>query len=237
MRDEQRDVDAESLIEFFSMEKEKNSSFVFDYELDASNKLIRYFWADHYARRSYEFFGDVEVFDTTYNINKYDLIFAPLTGVNHHCEPIFFGCALLSDEKIKFFVWLFNKFLNVMSKGTPQVIITNQDPAMTKAISEILPQIVHCYCIWHILNKFSNKLGVLNYCDNYKFFKSVILNFETREELEISWPDLLQRTKLQNNAWLCQLYDIRRNGFLHMLINILVLGCQAVKELKVHIFS
>ena len=78
LRDEQRDLDTKSLIEYFSMEKEKNPSFVFDYELDASNKLITCFWADHYARRSYEFFGDVVVFDTTYNTNKYDLIFPPL---------------------------------------------------------------------------------------------------------------------------------------------------------------
>ena len=72
------------------MEKKKNPSFVFDYELEASNKLIRCFWADHYARRSYEFFGDIVVFDTTYNTNKYDMIFALLIGVNHHCQIIVF---------------------------------------------------------------------------------------------------------------------------------------------------
>ena len=45
------------------------------------------------------------------------------------------------------FVWLFNKFLEAMSKGMPKVIITDQDPAMTKAIVETLPLIVHRYCI------------------------------------------------------------------------------------------
>ena len=67
---------------------------------------------------------------------------------------------------------------------------------------------MHRYCIWHILNKFTNKLGALNYCNKYQFFKSVILNYGTGEKFETSWLDLLQGTKLQDNAWLCQLYDI-----------------------------
>ena len=95
-----------------------------------------------------------------------------------------------------------------MPKGAPQVIITDQDPAMTKAISKIPPQTIHRYCIWHILNKCLEKVGTLNYCDNYQFFKSVIVNSETTETFETSWLDLLQRPKLQDNACLCQLYDI-----------------------------
>ena len=75
------------------------------------------------------------------------MIFAPITRVNHHRQTIIFGCAFLSDEKTESFVWLFNKFLEAMSKGMPKVIITDQDPAMTKAIVETLPLIVHRYCI------------------------------------------------------------------------------------------
>ena len=143
------------------MEK-KNPAFYFDYEFDGANQLIKCFWADSYARRSYNFFGDVIVFDTTYNINKYDTIFASITRVNHYGQTIIFGCAFFSDKKIEYFVWLFNKFLDVMPKGAPEMIITDQDPAMTKAIIEALPLTVHWYYIWHILNKFFCKIG----CDN-----------------------------------------------------------------------
>ena len=127
MREEHKKVDAETLLEFFSMEKEKNPAFYFDYELDGANRLIKCFWTDPYARRSYNFFGDIIVFNTTYNTNKYDMIFAPTTRVNHHGQTIIFGCAFLRDEKTKSFVWLFNKFLDAMPKGAPQVIITDQD--------------------------------------------------------------------------------------------------------------
>ena len=208
MREEHKKVDAETLLEFFSMEKEKNPAFYFDYELGGANRLIKCFWTDPYARRSYNCFGDIIVFNTTYNTNKYDMIFAPITNVNYHGQTIIFGCAFLSDEKTESFVWLFNKFLDAMPKGAPQVIITDQDPAMTKAIVEALPLIVHWYCIWHILNKFSEKLGAIIYHDNYNLFKNVILNSETKEEFEASWFDLLKKISLDTNAWLCHLYEI-----------------------------
>ncbi|RYR78227.1 hypothetical protein Ahy_A01g002960 isoform B [Arachis hypogaea] len=36
------------------------------------------------SRAAYEYFGDVVSFDTTYNTNKYNLVFCSFVGVNHH---------------------------------------------------------------------------------------------------------------------------------------------------------
>ena len=104
------------------------------------------------------FFGDVVVFDTTYNTNKYLMIFAPFVGVNHHGQTIIFGCRLLSDEMTESFVWLFSKFLEAMlNHVTPTVIIIDQDAIISKAISMVLPFTLHRFCLWRILNKFSEK--------------------------------------------------------------------------------
>ena len=78
------------------------------------------------------------------------MIFAPLTGVNNHGQTIIFACGFLNDETTDSFVWLFKEFLNVMPgnapENAPKMIITDQDPAMTKAISEALPHTFHRYC-------------------------------------------------------------------------------------------
>ncbi|KAL5760709.1 hypothetical protein ACOSQ2_019547 [Xanthoceras sorbifolium] len=50
------------------------------------------------------------------------MIFAPLIGVNHHGQSIVFACAFLSVETTDSFLC------------APKMIITDQDPAMTKAI-------------------------------------------------------------------------------------------------------
>nr|XP_048337433.1 protein FAR1-RELATED SEQUENCE 5-like [Ziziphus jujuba var. spinosa] len=90
-----------------------------------------------------------------------------------------------------------------------RVIITDQDPAMTKAIAQVLPSTCHRYYIWHILNKFAEKINTMVYRDNYHWFKNIICNSETIEEFETSWAELLKNSNLGDNTWLRQMYEIR----------------------------
>ena len=106
LREEMKGHDATMLLEYFESEKEKKPSFYFQIDRDSDNKMTRCFWADPTSMKAYYFFNDVVVFDTTYNTNKYRMIFAPITGVNHHGQTIVFGCGLLSDEKTESVIWL-----------------------------------------------------------------------------------------------------------------------------------
>ncbi|XP_042380975.1 protein FAR1-RELATED SEQUENCE 5-like [Zingiber officinale] len=209
LRDEQKGIDAETLIELFTSEQEKNSAFFFDYKTDSDNKFSKCFWADHVSRRAYSIFGDVVVFDTTYNTNKYDLIFASFVGVNHHHQTIIFGCGFLSDEKTESFVWLLKKFIEAMPKGPPNVIITDQDPAMTKAIAQVFSQTVHRYYLWHILNKFPDKLHPLTFQNHYQSIKNVIVNSTTPDDFEKSWEGVIKCANLEKNDWLSSMYELR----------------------------
>ncbi|XP_073148152.1 protein FAR1-RELATED SEQUENCE 5-like [Henckelia pumila] len=210
MKNEQKGIDAETLIEFFESKKEKNSEFFFTYETDSENRLTRCFWADAVSRRAYSAFGDVIVFDTTYNTNKYGMIFAPLVGVNNHHQTIVFGCGFLNDEKTESFVWLFNKFVEAMPTGAPKAIITDQDPAMTKAIAQVFPQTMHRYCLWHILNKFSEKLDPTTFRDHYQSIKNVIENSTTPDEFESYWEEAIKCANLEQNDWLNLMYGLRQ---------------------------
>ncbi|XP_058211550.1 protein FAR1-RELATED SEQUENCE 5-like [Rhododendron vialii] len=95
--------DANMLKEHFETEKEKNLGFTYTIEEDNEHRMTHCFWADATSRKSYQYFGDVVVFDTTYNTNKYSLIFSPLLGVNHHGQTTLFGYAFLSNEKSESF--------------------------------------------------------------------------------------------------------------------------------------
>lgn len=202
--------DAESLIQYFESEKEKNENFYSTYETNDSGVFVRCFWSDCESRRSYAQFGDVIVFDTTYNTNKYSMVFAPFVGVNHHRQTTVFGCGLLSDEKTDSFVWLFSKFLECMSgHDPPSVIITDQDAAIARAILQVLPSTLHRFCLWHILNKFSEKLGSVLYHENYHKLAHIIKESESSSEFEECWLQLMESTELKNNEWLSNLYTIR----------------------------
>lgn len=58
------------------------------------------------------------------------MIFVPFTGVNHHQQSMTFGVALLNNERVGSYTWLFFKFLEAMGGQQPNAIINDQDPVM-----------------------------------------------------------------------------------------------------------
>lgn len=60
--------------------------------------------------------------------------------MNHHKQAVVFGAALLYDETIELFKWLFETFLWAISEKHPKTILTNQSATMAKAISEVFPE-------------------------------------------------------------------------------------------------
>jgi transposase-like protein len=79
--------------------------------------------------------------------------FVPFTGVNHHLQSVFLGVPFLTDEKIESYVWLFQIFLKAMGQVPPHIIITDEDASLKAAIAQVLPNTVHRFCIWHIMEK------------------------------------------------------------------------------------
>ncbi|KAI9182712.1 hypothetical protein LWI28_028143 [Acer negundo] len=99
----------------------------------------------------YGHFGDVDSFDTTYKTNKENRPFGVFVGLNHHRETVIFGAALMHDETVNSFIWLFETFMQVMFEKTPKTILTNQDATMAKAISHVMPNTYHRLCTWHMM--------------------------------------------------------------------------------------
>lgn len=87
-----------------------------------------FFGYTRFLPKYYSLFGNVVSFDTTYKTNKYLMIFASFTRVNHHRQCITFGATFLANEKDDdSIVWLFEKFIEAMVRKQPSIIITYQD--------------------------------------------------------------------------------------------------------------
>ncbi|XP_074292744.1 protein FAR1-RELATED SEQUENCE 5-like [Silene latifolia] len=111
----QRDVkcyigerDAELFLDRLEKHKATQNQFYFAYDIDACNCLTRVFWADSTSIRNYSFFRDVVSFDLTYGTNKYDMVFTPFMGVDHHRKSVFFAAFLLLHEDGESFKWTFS---------------------------------------------------------------------------------------------------------------------------------
>jgi zinc finger SWIM domain-containing protein 3 len=58
----------------------------------------------------YKCFGDAVSFDTTFQINKFEMTFAPILETNHHKQIIIFRAALLFNEIIYSLIyWLIER--------------------------------------------------------------------------------------------------------------------------------
>ncbi|XP_020985817.1 protein FAR1-RELATED SEQUENCE 5-like [Arachis duranensis] len=91
------------MISYFMRMKDINLNFFYAVDVDKTNKFKSVLWVDARCRASYEYYGDVESFDTTYSRNKHGLPFASFVGVNHYGKCTLLGCALLENEKIRSF--------------------------------------------------------------------------------------------------------------------------------------
>jgi hypothetical protein len=159
LRSKIKDDDAQMFVGQLERKKEVNHAFFYDFMVDGEGRLIRVFWADAICRKNYSIFGDVLSVDATYTTNQYNMKFVPFTGVNHHLQSVFLGAAFLADEKIESYVWLFQIILKAMCQVTPHLIITDEDASMKAAIAQVLPNTVHRFCMWHIMEKVPEKVG------------------------------------------------------------------------------
>ncbi|KAL2467223.1 Protein FAR1-RELATED SEQUENCE 5 [Abeliophyllum distichum] len=96
-----------------------------------------------------------------------------------------------------------------MSNQAPPVLITDQDAAIAKALSIVMPVTFHRFCIWHILNKSSEKINVMLYNEQYHRLVHIIKDSETPDEFEQRWNEAMELTNLGCNEWLSTMYDIR----------------------------
>ena len=107
--------DAYALINIFKRRFENETGFYYDFEIDPDRNLVNFFWHDTQMLDDYKVFWNLGVFDTMYRTNKYDMICAPVIGMNHHSKNVMFRCGFLLNGKIDSFIWLFLTFLKSMS--------------------------------------------------------------------------------------------------------------------------
>jgi zinc finger SWIM domain-containing protein 3 len=107
--------DAQTLCNYLQNKQREDPTFFYAIDIDQEDGpdkgcIANFFWADGQSIMDYAYFGDAVTFDTMFQTNKFEMPFAPILGTNHHKQTIIFGAALLFDETIPSFVWLFETF-------------------------------------------------------------------------------------------------------------------------------
>ncbi|XP_043700081.1 protein FAR1-RELATED SEQUENCE 5-like [Telopea speciosissima] len=203
--------EAGSLLQYFGKQTKLNPSFTYSLQLDTEKQITNIFWADAKMVIDYAIFGDVVTFDTTFCTNKENRPFGIFSGFNHHRGVVIFGAALLYDETVESFKWLFETFLESHGQKKPITFFTDQDVAMAKAISEVFSETWHGLCTWHLMQNGIKHLGNLMK-DGSNFLSDVkkcIYQYDEEEHFETAWEQLRFKYQVENGSWLDRIYRLK----------------------------
>ncbi|KAI3939292.1 hypothetical protein MKW92_022956 [Papaver armeniacum] len=206
-------VECYRLLESFQELQASDPGFFYAVEFGENRSMRSIFWADSQAREAYKKFGDVLVFDSICRTNKYLYPFVAFTGVNHHRQPVLFGCGFLADETVETFTWFFNTWLRAMSNHQPTSMITNQDKAVKVAVEKVFPETRHRFCKWYIEKDETENLGhIFNMHPEFQAeYNKCIYSSRAPKDFELGWEVLLLKYNLKDNKWLNRLYNHRHH--------------------------
>ncbi|CAN0859418.1 Protein FAR1-RELATED SEQUENCE 5 [Linum grandiflorum] len=149
-------VAAEFLLNYVNDQKPFNKGFFSKIKVDNAQIKIG-FWATAHMRMDYQCFRNCVNFDTTYRTNDENRPLALFVGKINHEKLCVFGAALLLDETIPTFEWLFQTFLEYMEQKYLISIFSDQAAAIAAGIRTNLPDTYHDLCNFHILQKRAKK--------------------------------------------------------------------------------
>ncbi|KAL2893267.1 Protein FAR1-RELATED SEQUENCE 5 [Bienertia sinuspersici] len=181
-----KDGDAKAMLEYFEKMTEGNQNLFHTYRLDNFGQICA----------TYEEFNDVVCFDTTYLTNQYEFPFANFTTET--------------------FEWVFRTWVHCMRGIALGGILTDQAAVMRNALRSAMPETCHHWCIWHITEKFSQKLGK---CKGHNEFKDELLNVIYDSlfvpEFESSWMVVINKHGLEDNLCLDGMKTTQRVESIH----------------------
>ncbi|XP_023758862.2 protein FAR1-RELATED SEQUENCE 5-like [Lactuca sativa] len=224
--------DAKFLVDKMNDRKKNVSSFTFEYKV-LNKRLNALFWDDETTKYKYNSFRDVVSLDATFSVIWF--LFRSLALITTK-KCVTFGAGLLIKEDGVSYEWLLRAFLKAFRKQ-PQLFISDQDPALKKAIDTVFPSAHHRLCMWHITKKLPNKiLSIEDAATNQKFrkrFHSIIWNYKSEpHDFENVWHTMLKEFKITDNSCMNTMYGMRRYWIPAFFKHILMSGLMRTTSLS-----
>jgi hypothetical protein len=141
-----------ALIKLFD---EQGISYIVKWSDNEPTRLVGLVWTFPYCINMWKRFPEVFGFDNTYNTNRFKLPLFQVTGQT--CLGTIFNAAfgLIDNERLEGFQFLADAIQQLATKNdirSPDVIITDFDIQMKKALNEQLPDSQQQLCIHHIIS-------------------------------------------------------------------------------------
>ncbi|KAI5387086.1 hypothetical protein KIW84_073298 [Lathyrus oleraceus] len=119
---------------------------------DDSEVVREIFWAHPDSVKLLNIFPIVLVMDSTYKTNKYRQHLFEIVGMTSTELTFAVGFAYMESEQTENFCWVLEKLKELFVKKDmcPQMILTDRDLALMKAIEVVFPNSINLLCRFHI---------------------------------------------------------------------------------------
>ncbi|OMO81611.1 hypothetical protein COLO4_23494 [Corchorus olitorius] len=93
----------------------------------------------------------------------------------------------------------------------PKTILTDQDPAMAKALASQWPETYHRLCVWHMYQNAAKHLSdkFERFSSFAKDFSSCVYDHDEEEDFLKAWQDMIKTYNLENNTWLQRQFQLK----------------------------
>jgi hypothetical protein len=219
-RTKSMDTDIDATVKYLKKLQLENVGIDYTMRFDDQNTMKSIFWTGARGKMDYHLYRDFVSFDTTFSTNMYNVPFAPIVGIDGHGSNIVFGCALLENQTTETFEWVFKSFVEAMNAKKPKIIMTDQDAAVKKAISNFMPDVMHGLCIWHIMKNLLEKCGSFMSQKHKegmeKKLNELVYDSLSIAEFECGWQQMVKDFDATKNDHLINLYNLRKMWFLYI---------------------
>ena len=178
--------DAHQLLEHMRKTQSENPAFFFAVQLE-HGFMANIVWADASSRMAYHYFGDAVIFDTSIFCEKALIPVVAFTGVNHHLQPIVFGCALLVDDTESSYTWIFENWLSAMNGRAPISLLTDLNSAIAAAASKVFPSTRHRFSKSSVVARIHDEVREISSDQDLEDL------FDPSKSFESCWDALISR--------------------------------------------
>lgn len=113
--------------------KDKNKHHESEIDLE-SGQVKKLFFATPRMIQQYTQCGEINLIDSTYRVNHYNIPLIIYAGINSAVMNIIFGVSIVNDEAEETHRWCLEKYFNLY-KDYPRIIVKNQDLALSEEIN------------------------------------------------------------------------------------------------------
>ncbi|XP_074315391.1 protein FAR-RED IMPAIRED RESPONSE 1-like [Silene latifolia] len=166
----------------------------------STNQLTHMFMAHPEAVKMFRSYYYVVIMVSTYKTNKHGLPLVEMVGVTPVGKTFLIAYAFVKYESEDGYAWALRHLKALLNDDVqPNVIVTDFERGLTKAIPNVFPNSSHLLCLWHIYAAVEAiVLDVVTRDSNWAIFISsrlfgVVVQAGTRAEFDVAWEKLAKQ--------------------------------------------